>query len=274
MVNNTDIQISNVQSNSPGSDLREEHSAPQDRAQRIPEGCPDSPLPLYQQLKQWIIRQIDDGIWPAHHRLPSEAELVNQFGASRMTIHRALRELMAERILVRMQGVGTFVAERKGRSALFSINSIADEIRSRGHHHHSRVILLAQEPVTRELAVALQIQEGQGIFHSIIVHHEDNVPVQLEDRYVNMQVIPHYLEQDFTKILPYDYLESQAPLTAGEHIVEAVLPLPMECELLALAATEPCLLIRRRTWSGSRSVTYARLLHPGSRHHLQGRFST
>ncbi|MDQ4171965.1 UTRA domain-containing protein, partial [Pseudomonas aeruginosa] len=49
---------------------------------------------------------------------------------------------------------------------------------------------------------------------------------------------------------------------------------PAECKLLQIERGEPCLLIRRRTWSGRVAVTAARLLHPGSRHRLEGRFSS
>ena len=55
--------------------------------------------------------------------------------------------------------------------------------------------------------------------------------------------------------------------------VEAILADAAECKLLQIEPTEPCLLIRRRTWSGRQPVTAARLIHPGSRHSLEGRFS-
>ena len=88
----------------------------------------DSPAPLYARVKQMITQQIDSGNWPPHYRVPSESELVNQLGFSRMTINRALREMTADGLLVRMQGVGTFVAEPKSQSALFEVHNIADEI--------------------------------------------------------------------------------------------------------------------------------------------------
>ena len=73
---------------------------------------PDAlPAPLYARVKQMIAQQIRSGAWPAHYRVPSESELVEELGFSRMTINRALRELTAEGLLVRMQGVGTFVAQ-------------------------------------------------------------------------------------------------------------------------------------------------------------------
>ena len=233
----------------------------------------ESPAPFYARVKQMIARQIQSGSWPPHHRVPSESELVTELGFSRMTINRALRELTAEGLLVRMQGVGTFVAEPKSQSALFEVNNIADEIAGRGHVHRCRVILLQEEPAGSERALALDMREGQKVFHSLIVHYENDVPVQIEDRFVNAQAAPDYLDQDFTRQTPYAYLSQVAPLTEGEHVVEAILAHPEECELLQIDAGEPCLLIRRRTWSGRQPVTSARLIHPGSRHRLEGRFS-
>jgi GntR family histidine utilization transcriptional repressor len=233
----------------------------------------DSPAPLYARVKQMIAQQIQCGNWPPHHRVPSESELVTQLGFSRMTINRALREMTAEGMLIRMQGVGTFVAEPKSQSALFEIHNIADEIEARGHRHSCKVILLREETAGSERALALDMREGQRVYHSLIVHLENDLPVQIEDRYVNALVAPEYLSQDFTRQTPYAYLSQVAPLTEGEHVVEAILAEPDECELLQISSGEPCLLIRRRTWSGRQPVTAARLIHPGSRHRLEGRFS-
>ena len=233
----------------------------------------DSPAPLYARVKQMITLQIENGSWPPHYRVPSESELVNQLGFSRMTINRALRELTAEGMLVRMQGVGTFVAEPKTQSALFEVHNIADEIASRGHRHTCKIITLGEEAAGSERALALDMREGQRVFHSLIVHYENDIAVQIEDRFVNAQVAPEYLKQDFTLQTPYAYLSQVAPLTEGEHVVEAILAEPEECRLLQIEPGEPCLLIRRRTWSGRTPVTAARLIHPGSRHRLEGRFS-
>ena len=73
--------------------------------------------PLYQQVKNHIIERIESGEWPPERRTPSENELVEALSVSRMTANRALRELTAEGYLVRVQGVGTFVAARKSVSA-------------------------------------------------------------------------------------------------------------------------------------------------------------
>jgi GntR family histidine utilization transcriptional repressor len=180
-------------------------------------------MPRYLRVKQMISQQIATGAWPPHHRVPSENELVEELQVSRMTINRALRELTAEGMLVRMQGVGTFVAEPKTHSSLLDVNNIADEIAERGHRHRSEVVLLREEPAGPERAMALNLHEGQKLFHSVIVHYQDDVPVQIEDRYVNPALAPQYLEQDFGTQTPNAYLQGLAPLTAGEHVVEAVI---------------------------------------------------
>lgn len=99
----------------------------------------DEPAPIYQRVKQAIISQIRAGEWKARQRVPSESELVSELGVSRMTINRALRELTAEGYLLRMQGVGTFVAEMKGYTAMLEVHNIADEIAQRGHQHRCQI---------------------------------------------------------------------------------------------------------------------------------------
>lgn len=231
-----------------------------------------APVPFYEKVKQTISDNIASGVWRPHDRIPSEAELVAQFGFSRMTINRALRELTDEGLLVRLQGVGTFVAEPKGQSALFEIRSIADEIAARHHQHRCEVLTLEQTQANALQATALNVREGTLIFHSVMVHYENDLPVQIEDRCVNAGVVPDYLAQDYSQTTPHAYLSLIAPLTEGEHIVEAVRATAEECALLNINEHDPCLLIHRRTWSASHIVSHARLLFPGSRYRLQGHF--
>ncbi|WP_288378982.1 histidine utilization repressor [uncultured Acinetobacter sp.] len=233
----------------------------------------DSPVPLYLRVKHMISQRIYDGTWPVNKKIPSESELVNLLGCSRMTVNRALRELTTEGLLVRIQGVGSFVAEGQGRTALFQVNNIAEEILARNHKHHAQVLVLEKIQANAEQSVLMQIREGQTLFHSIIVHFENDVPVQIEDRLVDPVIIPDYLNQDFQNITPNAYLMSKAPVTEGEHVVTAILATAQECKWLKINKTEPCLLIRRRTWSNKQLVSSARLIYPGSRYFLEGKFT-
>ena len=225
---------------------------------------------LYAKVKQMIVARINDGDWRPGDRLPSENELVRDLGVSRMTINRALRELSIEGVIVRAKGVGSFVAEAKPYAELLEVRNIADEIVQRGHRYAALVVQAATELATPKVAQALGLQPAAPVFHSLIVHHENDLPVQLEDRFVNPAAAPDYLAHDFTVTTPNAVLSIAAPLTQAEHIVEAVSPTAWECRLLAISDAEPCLLIQRRTWSGDISVSTARLLYPGTRYRLRG----
>ncbi|NVD41447.1 MULTISPECIES: histidine utilization repressor [Ensifer] len=230
----------------------------------------DGPVPRYEAVKQFIRTRIDSGEWPAHHRIPSENEIVADLGVSRMTANRALRELATEGAITRVQGVGSFVAAHKGSTALLEVRNIADEIRERGHAHTSRMTLMQEEVAPSEIGYALGLATGARVFHSIMVHSENGLPIQIEDRFVNPSICPKYMEQDFRDMTPNAYLTAVAPITRTEQIVEAVSPQPWECKLLGIDRNEPCLMIRRRTWSDTANVTTARLLYPGTRYRLEG----
>ena len=234
----------------------------------------DSSPPAYQQVKDHILERILKGDWPEGERVPSENELTRTLGFSRMTINRALRELTAEGWLTRTQGAGTFVAEARPQSAVLDIRNIADEIRERGHDHSAEIYLLRAETAGTAEAGYLGLEEGSEIFHSLIVHYESGRPVQLEDRFVNPAAAPEYLNQNFRSITPYEYLMKAAPLSEAEHVIQAIQTDSETARLLSISPEAPCLLLKRRTWSGNKSVTYARLIHPGDRYQLWGRFSS
>jgi GntR family histidine utilization transcriptional repressor len=229
--------------------------------------------PLYQQVKDYIVGRILAGDWPEGSRVPSENELTGELKVSRMTVHRALRELTAEGWLERVQGAGTYVAPPKPQSEVLAIRNIAEEIAARGHVHSAEICFVRRERARALDARLLGLARGDAVFHSLIVHRENGQPVQLEDRYVNPAAAPGYLEQDFSAITPHKYLQDTAPLSEAEHVVMAVMPSAAERKLLAMKAGEPCLLLRRQTWSAGVPVTWARLLHPGERYRLGGRFT-
>ncbi len=228
-------------------------------------------VPRYLGVKHMIQQRISSGDWTPGQRVPSENELVADLGLSRMTINRALRELANEGVLTRIQGLGTFVAEGKGHTSTFEVRNIADEIAERGHVHAAKVLVLDQMRATPELADALQIEIGAPAFHSLILHSENDIPVQLEDRFVNPMAAPDYLALDFSRETPNRYLSATIPWTDAEHTVEAVLPASWEAKLLAISRADPCLAIHRKTFAGSHVVSSARLLMPGSRYRISSR---
>jgi GntR family transcriptional regulator, histidine utilization repressor len=226
----------------------------------------------YLHVKRHVLRKIADGSLRSGERVPSENELVRELDVARMTANRALRELAAEGVLLRVVGVGTFVAERRVHSHPLEIRNVADEIRARGHEYEAKVVTLGSVTATREWAERCGVSAGARLDHSLLIHFEGGAPLQVEDRYVNPTVVPGYLRNDFTQITPHEFLMQAAPLQRAEHTVRAVIPDSRIRRMLKLEATDACLLIRRRTWANERLATVADLYHPGSRYELTGSF--
>ncbi|WP_404400642.1 histidine utilization repressor [Idiomarina seosinensis] len=224
----------------------------------------------FSSIKQHLYQKIESGEWPENHPVSSENALAQQFSVSRMTARRALQELADEGLVVRTQGAGTFVAPIKSQTSFMAIRNIADEIRARGHDYQAQVHTLREQQASSQIADALGLLPGDTVSHSLITHFENDIPVQCEERYVNPQLVPDYLKQDFTTITPHEYLCMVTPLTEASHQIEAVMPSAATCQLLSIERSEPCLRIVRRTWSAGGIVSYAVLTHPGSRFKLGG----
>jgi len=227
-------------------------------------------LAPYARIKRHVVAKIESGAWPVTGKVASENQLAAQFSVARMTARRAVSELVQEGWLVRSQGLGTFVADRKPTLSMLEVRNIAEEIASRGHRYSNRTLKLEPVQATEAIAMYLGLNAGLTVFHSIIVHIDDDVPVQVEERYVNPAVAAAYLEQDFSRETPNAYLSRVAPIEAVEHVIEAMLATSQMARWLRVTPREPCLKINRRTWSRGQVASYARLTHPGSRYRLEG----
>ena len=227
----------------------------------------------YEVVKTSIHKRIAEGGWEPGVRLPSERELVQEFGCARMTVHRALRELEAEGLIERRQGSGSYVAELHPISNLLQVRDIHDEIAERGHQHTTRVCGVERERAGAEVATAMRLRKGSTVFRCRLVHLENGVPIQFEDRHVNPALAPNLLEQDFTRVTPSGVLFEHAPLTEAEQVVEAVLATPEQAQLLDVTAGSALLMVSRRTVSQGQVASIARLYHPGARFRLVGSFS-
>lgn len=229
-------------------------------------------LPAYEQIKAFVKAQINSGAWRPGDAVPSEAALQQQFGLSRMTVNRAVKELAVEGLVTRVRGSGTVVAQLHRISSTLAVRDIHEEILERGHRHSTRVLAVEAVRADAALAKVLKLRAGARVFHSVMVHCEDGVPIQFEDRHVNPASAPGYLGVDFTQTTPTHYLLEHAPLTEASYSIEAGLPSAQEAKCLGIKRAEPCLVMTRRTVSGAHVASLARLVYPGLRYSFSGKF--
>jgi GntR family histidine utilization transcriptional repressor len=229
-----------------------------------------SETPIFQRIKDYLVGEIAAGRWKEGDLVPSEQALVRQFGVSRMTVNRAVRELTAEQVLTRRQGSGTYVAPQKYQATLVEIRNIADEVRARGHIHASKPLLLERSPASDTLARQFGLEPGTPLFHSLIVHAENGEAIQVEERWVDPACAPAYLEQDFTHTTPNEHLMAAAPLQGATYSIEA-LPAPREvAEMLGVGVGDCCLVLKRRTTSQGRVASVVTMWHPGHLYKFTG----
>jgi GntR family histidine utilization transcriptional repressor len=166
------------------------------------------------------------------------------------------------------------VKEQAARTSLMELRNIAEEIEARGHTHSSRLITREKITASQVLTNEFEWKSPQALFHLVVVHEENGLPVQLEHRWVNPLIAADFLIQNFTKQTPTAYLLNTIPVDELEHSVKAILPDATQQKLLGIPPHEPCLALHRRSWSRGQVVTVATLIYPASRYALHSRYKT
>ena len=221
-------------------------------------------LPRYAQIKTYIKNQVESGQWKVGDRVPSENTLSQDFAVSRMTARRAVQELADERLLIRSPGLGTFVAEPQAATALLEIDDFAQQFNHSNPQYSNRILSLEEVGAEKDMASVLGVNQGDPLFHSVMIHYRDSAAVQWEECFVNPHMAAAYLKQNYSKVTPQAYLNWVAPATRVEHQVQAVMPEVEVTGALGLAAISACLKVSRRSWSADKVVSVCKLIHPGS----------
>ncbi len=227
----------------------------------------------YGEVKAALRRAIEDGGWQPGIKLPSERQLVERFSCARMTVRRALDELQMEGLVERRHGSGSYVADLHSISNLLKVRDIHEEILERGHRHSSRVLDAQSIRAGAAIGAAMELPVAAPVFSCRIIHFENGVPIQLEQRFINPSLIPDFLALDLKVKTPSSYLFERAPLTEAEQVIEAVNADSELAAMLRVPEGAALLLVSRRTLSRGRVASLARLYHPGTAYKLIGRFS-
>lgn len=139
-----------------------------------------SERPLYKQLMQRIRNDITAGVYPAGERIPGEQALCEIYGVSRVTVRKALEEIVRAGLLLRCQGKGTFVAQEKIKRDLSRVTSFSDACGQVGQAAQTRLIERKREEATEEDGLRLGIPKGGEVISICRLRLADDEPVMLE----------------------------------------------------------------------------------------------
>jgi GntR family histidine utilization transcriptional repressor len=233
----------------------------------------DGAGPVYQQIRRAVARPILRGEWAPGDRIPSEHELMDLFGASRMTVNKALTALVDDGLILRRRRLGSFVAERAPERAVMEIWDVGAEVTRVGQSYVFELLEHHRFAADAAMAEHFGVTPGTDVIELVGRHLADGVPIQIENRLINAEAAPGVTDIDFTGTPPGRWLLDHVPWTDAEHLIRAVNADRKTAELLGLEERDACLLVERRTWADRTPITWVELVNPGAARQLVGRFS-
>jgi GntR family transcriptional regulator len=227
-----------------------------------------SPLPLYYQLKEIFRSWIISGMFDVHGKFPSENELQKMFSVSRMTIRRALTELVNEGFLIREQGRGSFVVQPRVQSSLRRLTSFSEDMQMRGLTTQS-VILSFQVLRDSEVAAQMGIVKDEELVQLRRLRLVEGEPVAIQNAFIRHRFCPDIVTRGLMDGSLYKTLENVYGLRLGLAIqtVEAKPADDYEASLLKIKVGQPVLLLERLTYlSSGEPLEYVRSSYRGDRY--------
>jgi len=228
---------------------------------------------LHKRIRTDISDRIRSGAWPPGHRVPSEHELMAEYGCSRMTVNKALAPLAEQGLIVRRRKAGSFVSRPRIHSVVLDIPDIAAEVTARGEVYGYELLGRAARVATTDEAEALGLDQPARVLALRCLHRADGRPFGLEERLINLGAAPEAVEVDFAREPPGGWLLGHVPWTEAEHRISAAHPQKAAAAVLGIPPTAACLVLERRTWRGRERITHVRLTFPGDAYDLVARFS-
>lgn len=230
-------------------------------------------LSLHQRIVKDIESRILSGEWQPGRRLPFEMELAAQYNCSRMTVNKAMTQLARAGLIERRKKSGSFVTRPHGQSAVLQIHDIKSEVESLGKPYRYELLSRVRRNATATDRALLEVGSADSVVAVRGLHHAGDQPFCLEERIINLAVVPEAAEASFEKVAPGTWLLQQVPWSAAEHRIKAVAADEDVADALKIPAGAACLVVERRTSMNGAFVTHVRLTYLGSSHELVARFT-
>lgn len=226
-------------------------------------------VPLYYQLKRIIQEKIENEELKPGDRLPSEREIAEEYGISRMTVRQGITELVRLGLLYRKQGKGTFVAEPKIEQGMINLTSFTEDMTQRGLVPGARVIDARCVQATKKIAGFLKLGVDKRVIRIERLRLANGEPMALEISHIPYQVGPSLVDEELNSQSLYGLLEKRfgVRLASARQSVEPVLANEYEARLLGVEEGSPLLLIERITCTAAgEPVEYVKSVYRGDKY--------
>lgn len=231
----------------------------------------DSQLPYYQQLYDILRRQITDGFWKPGDRLPSEAELIDQYEVSRIVVRQAFDMLVNEGWVYRRRGRGTFVTTPTIEHGLTRIISFTEDMQRRGMRAGTRILLARLEPASLELAQKLNVTPGTELAVLERLRLADGEPMSIEISHLVHRLCNGILAGDYAATPLHEALMDRYDIrmVRANQEIRAVAAEKAMAAQLDIPPRAPLFYIERTSYSQyGMPVEFLQLYHRGDRYVL------
>lgn len=223
----------------------------------------------YEAIREEIFH-LADALAPGT-AIPPERELCERFGVSRMTLRRAVDDLVAQGLLERQHGRGTFVVKPKIAQPL-TMTSFSEDMRRRGFEPGSRTLALDQTSAGARLARPLEVSPAEPVLRVRRLRLADQAPMAIETLYVREALVPGLSRADLDSASFYELLRERygVEIASGFQTIEPTVTSDEESALLGVPLHSPAFLFERITRRQSGEVVeYVRSIYRGDRYQLQ-----
>lgn len=230
-------------------------------------------LSLHQRILGDVEGRILSGEWPPGHRIPFEHELTEQYDCSRMTVNKALTELVKRGLIERRRKSGSYVTFPQVQSAVMEIHDVKLEVQSLGLDYSFQLDERKVRKVESRDVERLDLPTSARLLDVTCRHFAGGRPFCFEERLISLAAVPEAEAELFETAAPGSWLLGKVPWSTAEHRIRAVSANKLAAQALDISTGTACLVIERRTWSGRAPVTHVRLTYPGDRHELVAQFA-
>ncbi len=235
-----------------------------------------APVPKYYRIEEVMLARMADGTWAPGALIPSEPELCREFGVSRITVRKAVGDLVHDGKLVAVQGKGTFVAipklpERFVQRAF----GIYEDMERRGLLLTTTVLRQEVIPAPREAAERLGMSEAEKVHAIVRVRAVEGERILVSTTYVPEALCPNLINDELTSGSLYRLLRTRYNLRIayGNRSLEAVAAGPWEARLLEVALASPLLRLDSVAYlPDGRAFEYSQTLQRGDRARVEVEF--
>ncbi len=232
----------------------------------------EAAVPKYARLENLIRDKIACAEWTPGTLAPSERELSDTYGIARMTVRQAVSNLVAEGLLVRIHGKGTFVARPRLRQSLSKLTSFSEDMRDRGMVATAHLLVCERQEAAPEIAQVLALDVGAPVLFVQRLRLASGHPIAIESCTLRGEIGASIMREDLEGHSLYRLLEERCGvyLTRAGQELEAGVVGETEARLLGLTRGDAILRIQRTSfalWQGHEApIEYVRSTYRGDRY--------